>query len=292
MRVASSQYIEEITHVNSYAPMTEKIMIPHSAFSDALGRVNQCFSFSINKPEAEGLAIVGESGTGKTSVLRTFLERHKPTHRADGMEIPILFASVPSLPTVKSLAGVILEGLHASDPERGTENEKSRRIRVLMRETGTRMLMIDEFQHFYDRGTHKVMHHVADWLKILIDDTRTTLIVSGLPTCLAVIDQNEQLARRFSGAIRLTRFDWEVAAERKQFTKVLKTFHDEITKKYDVPGFGSSDMAFRFWVATGGLMGYLSRLLRQLERNAIVEGRKVITLSDLHSAHMQSIWMA
>src|SRR5260370_39970497 len=109
MRVASSQYIEEITHVNSYAPMTEKIMIPHSAFSDALGRVNQCFSFSINKPEAEGLAIVGESGTGQTSVLRTFLERHKPTHRADGLQIPILFASVPSWPTRRTRPGVILQ---------------------------------------------------------------------------------------------------------------------------------------------------------------------------------------
>lgn len=289
---ALSRYTEGRTQLNNSTPVTEQITIPHSAFSDALRRVGQCFTFSVSKPEAEGLAIVGESGTGKTSVLRTFLERHKPTRGPDGMEVPVLFASVPSAPTVKSLAGVILESLHDPDPEHGTENQRSRRIRVLMRETGTRMLMIDEFQHFYDRGTHKVIHHVADWLKILIDDTRATLVVSGLPTCLGVIDQNEQLARRFSGAIHLKRFDWEIAPERKQFTKVLNTFYDEIAKKYDAPEFGSSDMAFRFWVATGGLMGYLTRLLRQLERNAIVEGRKVITLKDLHNAHLQSIWTA
>jgi hypothetical protein len=59
-----------------------------------------------------------------------------PTRGCDGMEIPILYASVPPMPTVKSLAGVMLGALHAPDSERGTENEKSRRLRILMKETG------------------------------------------------------------------------------------------------------------------------------------------------------------
>ena len=114
------------------------------------------------------------------------------------MEVPILRATVPSGPTVKSLAGKLLEALNAPDPERGTENEKSRRLRVLMKNSGTRMVMIDEFQHFYDRGKRQIMHNVADWLKVLIDDTRTTLVVAGLGSCRNVIDRNEHLPGDFS----------------------------------------------------------------------------------------------
>ena len=49
-------------------------------------------------------------------------------------------------------------------------------------------------------------------------------------------------------------------------------------------------MAFRFYCSTGGLIGYLANLFRQTLRKAAVEGRKVIYLDDLATAHEQSIW--
>lgn len=268
----------------------ERLIVPHSAFVEAVRRIEQCFTFSTDKGEAEGLAIIGESGTGKTSVLSEFRSMHKPMRGSDGMEVPILFASVPAAPTVKSLAEVMLVALDVSDPQIGTENEKSRRVRVLMKETGTRMVMIDEFQHFYDRGTHRIMHHVADWLKLLIDDTRSTLVVAGLPSCKSVIDQNEQLARRFLGPIQLPRFWWEDVGHRREFLGILKLFDKEIAKEYDVPQLSSEEMAFRLYLATGGLMGYLSKLLRQALRNVQLGNRRAITLEDLRVAHTQAIW--
>ena len=152
---------------NNCASIVERMVIPHTAFAEARQRIEQCFAFSAAKAEAEGLAIVGESGTGKTSVLKSFQSNYMPTRGPDGMVIPILYASVPPMPSVKSLAGVMLAALNAPDCERGTENEKSRRLQVLMRETEiTRMVMIDEFQHFYDRGKRQIMLHVADWHKV------------------------------------------------------------------------------------------------------------------------------
>jgi len=271
-------------------PLTENILLPHPAFEYASNRLEQCFFFATLKAEAEGVAIIGPSGSGKTSVLLTFLEQHPPTRDENGMNIPVVYASVPSSPTVKSLAGVILEALHASDSEKGTENEKNHRIKVLIRETGTRMLMLDEFQHFDDRRTRKYLHHVADWLKILMDQTRITVVIAGLPNCLGVIDQNEQLMRRFSSPVRLSRFNWQVPHEREQFLDILAAFHAELQKRYDAPEFHTEQMAFRFWQATNGLMGYLSKLLRHVERNALAEQRTIITLKDLHTAHMEAIW--
>jgi predicted ATPase with chaperone activity len=75
--------------------------------------VNRRFAFSAAKAGAEGLAIVGESGTGKTCVLKSFQSNHMPMEGPDGVEIPILYVSVPPNPTVKSLAGAMLAALGA-----------------------------------------------------------------------------------------------------------------------------------------------------------------------------------
>ena len=275
---------------NSAANIVERMVIPHTAFAEARQRIDQCFAFSAAKAEAEGLAIVGESGTGKTSVLKSFQSNHMPTRGREGMEIPILYASVPPMPTVKSLAGVMLAALNAPDCERGTENEKSRRLRILMRETGTRMVMIDEFQHFYDRGKRQIMLHVADWLKVLIDETRSTLVVAGLPSCRVVINENEQLARRFMASIQLPRFSWTDPRQRGEFISILEEYHTQIGKDFNLPVFHSDGMAFRFYLATGGLIGYLSKLLRTTLRNAADCRKTTITLEDLNTAHSQAMW--
>lgn len=274
----------------SLTTLIERIVIPHTAFAEARQRIEQCFAFSTAKAEAEALAIVGQSGTGKTSVLRSFLSKHMPTRSEEGMQIPILYASVPPMPTVNSLAGVMLAALSAPDCERGTENEKSRRVRTLMKETGTRMVMIDEFQHFYDRGKRQIMLHVADWLKVLIDETRSTLVVAGLPSCRVVIDENEQLARRFLAPVQLPRFSWTDPRQRGEFISILEEYHRHIAKELDLPVLHSEEMAFRFYLATGGLMGYLSKLLRTAVRDAADRNRKSITLNDLDLAHARAIW--
>src|ERR1017187_7666262 len=282
----------------------KRFLIPHTAFVNAQTQIEQCFDSSADKGEAEGLAIVGETGTGKTSLLRSFKSEHEPFRGANGMTVPVLYAKVPPGPTVKSLAGVMLAALSADDPERGTENEKSWRLRKLMKECQTRLVMMDEFQHFIDRGTQRVIHHVADWLKVLIDDTCSTLIVAGLPYCTGVIDCNEQLARRFLAPIQLPRFDWVDLGQRKQFTAILKAFHLEIAKGYEIPTLFSSDMAFRFYCATGGLIGYMAKILRQSLLNADSKASKArksgnsdetvgrIELHDLAVAHMQAVWSA
>lgn len=271
--------------------IVEQILVPHTAFAGAIARLEQCFAFAEGKGEAESVAIVGESGTGKTSVLEAFRSKHKPWRSADGREVPVLFASTPSAPTPKSLAGVLLFAIGAEkDAEQGTENYRTNRLKQLMKEAGTRMVMIDEFQQFYDRGRRRVMHEVADWLKLLIDQTRTTLVVAGLENAQTVIDSNEQLARRSLAPVRLPRFLWRNDDHREQLLAILDEFFEKISKEFDLPYLGSDEMAYRLYCATGGLMGYLSKLLRQTLRNASAAGRKVITLEDLNIAHGEAIW--
>jgi hypothetical protein len=83
---------------------------------------------------------------------------------------------------------------------------------------------------------------------------------------------------------------WTDVGQRAQFICILKAFHKEIGKQFEVPVFHSDQMAFRFYCSTGGLIGYLANLLKQTLRNASAEGRKVIRLDDLATAHAESVW--
>ena len=270
--------------------IVETTLVPHVAFEVASQRLDQCFSYAIGASEPICIALVGESRTGKTRVLEECCARHPTVRTSEGLTIPILRVKTPSKPTVKGLAELMLRSLNDPLFDKGTENVKTIRLLRLLKECGTFMVMIDEFQHFYDKGSHKVMHHVADWLKILVDDSKVALVVAGLPSCQAVLEQNEQLSGRFLSPVVMPRFDWKLENDRDEFTEILGAFHESLSAQFDLPELDSPEMAFRCYCATGGLMGYLSKFLRQLVWNALDSNLTTIELGDLAKAHDAAVW--
>lgn len=275
-------------------PVTPNIiectLVPHCAFEDALSRLAQCFKYSICSTEPICLAIIGESRTGKSRVLEEFQEDHKPFRNKEGLTVPILKVTTPSKPTVKSFVELMLVGMGDPMAHIGTENKKTLRLKTLMKNAETRMVIIDEFQHFQDKGSNKIMHHVADWLKGLVDETHVALVVAGLASCRAVIYQNEQLAGRFLAPVILPRFDWTIELHREEFTGILKSFFKSLSAEFLLPELEGSDLPFRFYCATGGLIGYLSKLLRQIEWSARDLKMRTLSLESFSQAHRISLW--
>ncbi|HSY35608.1 MAG TPA: TniB family NTP-binding protein [Acidobacteriaceae bacterium] len=267
--------------------IVDKVVVPHTAFMEAEQQIEQCLQFAGGKTEAMGLAIVGEAGTGKTSVMSGFRTKYGLTRDKEGLSGQILFATVPPQPTIRSLAGALLAGFSAGDWERGSADEKYKRVRKYMTDIGIRMVMLDEFQHFYNRQENKMMYDVAEWLKVLMDQTRVVLVVAGTPPCTAIIGQNEQLRRRFMAPIWMPRFSWQDMGQRKEFRCILKKFHEKLAAEYETPVLHSEEMAFRFYCASGGLISYLVKLLQKAERNAIGGNKTSITMEDLNVADRQ-----
>jgi len=270
--------------------IVERTLVPHTAFEIAVRRLEQCFQKADGASEPVCIAVVGESRTGKSRVLEECSSRHSSQRGPEGLAMPVLGVETPAKPTVKGLVTLMLR--EVGDPLywAGTEMAKTIRLRALMRNTGTRMVIIDEFQHFYDKGTDKVIHAVADWLKVLVDKCKVALVVAGLPSCRAVLDQNEQLAGRFLAPIIMPRFNWQVDDEREEFIGILGAFTQSLRTQFDVPELDCDEMAFRIYCATGGLMGYLTKLLRQAVWNAVDEERGSISLADLARAHEDALW--
>jgi Bacterial TniB protein len=276
--------------MNDLLRLVDKILVPHPKFDEALHRIEQCYTFAEEVGEPSCLAVIGEARTGKTRALKACLLRHPGSRLDDGIYMPIVYIKAPAKPTVKGMAELLLEELKDPNPERGTEIERTRRLKRLMPKTRTRLVMIDEFQHFVDKGTTAVMYLVSDWLKILVDDVRCSLVVAGLPRCQAVIDQNEQLAGRFLAPINLSRFRWTNLDERANFIGILGSFHKELREFIGLPELDSDPVAFRFWCATGGLIGYLTKLIRRTVCNAVAKKSDRVTLTDLSVAHRECMW--
>lgn len=271
--------------------LVDHILVPHKAFEEALRRMTQCFSYAqAGAREPVCIALIGESRTGKSRCAEVFMRKHPALRLDDGLRVPILSIVVPSRPTVKALAELILRALGAPDWDKGTENAKTARLATLMRECSVLGLVLDEFHHFYDKSSHKVQHHVADWLKNLVGETKVALLVSGLPSLQSVIDQNEQLAGRFTAPIHMPRFDWAKSEHRDEWIAILGGFTDGLRTQFDIPDLDGDDMAFRMYCATGGLMGYLTKTLRQAVWTARDNESKVITLQDLEAAHYEAVW--
>lgn len=276
--------------MNDLRHIVEHTLVPHAAFAEANVRIEQCMKYAVNSSEPIFLAIVGESRTGKSRLLEEYCSRHPTTRTKEGLIVPILSIKTPSKPTVKGVVALMLEKMGDQRFDCGTENAKTIRLKRLMGNVGTLVIILDEFQHFHDKGLNAVMHHMADWLKILADDTKVAVAVSGLESCLAVLEQNEQLAGRFLAPVVMPRFDWANDDHRAEFVAILATFYRSIVLHFDIPNIAEEEMAFRCYCATGGLIGYLSKFLRQAVWNAIDSRKKIITLSDLRTAHKDSVW--
>lgn len=269
--------------------IVSNILIPHTSFNAAISRISQCLKVADGSAEPICIAIIGESRAGKTRVLEHMEAQYPRTRLDDGLRITILRVTTPANPTVKGLASEILAALGDLMPDKGTERNMTRRIVTLVRESGTRMIMVDEFQHFFDKEKNRVKHHVADWFKVLVDTCKVALVVSGLPSCQAVLNQNEQLAGRFLAPIHMPRFDWKDNALRNEFIAILDAFQNGLPQ-FDLPQLDSDEMAFRFYCATGGLIGYMAKILRQAIWTALDSETNQITLDDLACAYQESVY--
>lgn len=269
--------------------IVENTLVPHAAFEEALSRIEQCFRYSEKSCEPICIALIGEARTGKTRVIEEFMAMHNPIRIDEGLYSPVLLIRTPSKPTVKGVVSLMLKAIGDPLYSKGTEITMTERLKLLMEACGTQMLIIDEFQHFIDKGSQKVAYHLSDWLKNLMDEIHVGLVVSGLPSCVQVIKQNEQLEGRFLAPIELHRFDWSEPDQRREFSRITGAFHDSLSPHFELPALDTPEMALRLYCATAGLMGYLTKLLRQVVWNARDFRSRTIGLTEFRSAHRVAI---
>jgi len=269
---------------------SERVLVKYPLFKSAVGRIQACFDSYGSTAEPDCCPIVGESGGGKTTIISYFASLHPRVDRRSGVEIPVLMAKVPARPTVKSFAETLLYQL--GDPlwGRGNTVSKSIRLRELLKRCGVRLMALDEFQHFVDARQSNIPNEVADWLQEQIEETGLAIVVLGLPRCLEVLKQNEQLRRRFGATLRVGAFRWENKDDRTTYRALLRAVQEQLPE-YVMPPLADIEMAFRMHYGSHGLIGYTMKIIRGAARIARCHPRREITLRTLAQSFHEHVWI-
>ncbi len=263
----------------------EEHLVPTENVSIANVMIQRAFDGALGNGERRSVLIIGNSGCGKTTVLEEFYHRHPEERHEEGLSVPVVMTTVPAKPTVKGLAAALLQAIGEPDAGlKGTEQSLTYQLIRLIKAVKARIIMLDEFQHFISQHSERVQADVANWLKVLVETTGVNLVVSGTPKSRMVMEVAQgQLKRRFMAPVEMTEFDWKYPESRKEFIRMLGEL-GELCQPCVFPDLADESMAYRFYVATGGIPGRLVNLLRDVVSDAFAYKRFEIGLPELADA--------
>lgn len=235
--------------------------------------------------------IFGDSRSGKSFIVRSFEAQYPAVRTETGLKKTVIYAQVPAIGTAKGLMSALLEALGDPYWSQGTTSSLLARLKKLLREVECKMIILDEFQHLADKGQKHTLKCTTDWLKALVERESFSLVCVGLPESKSIIQQSEQLRTRFSSSIEVPTYDWTIDSSQKLFRAVVKGFQRNMAP-FEVPDLSSSLVSLRLYIACGGRIGLLSKILDRAVKNAVWEDRTAIKLEHLDEAFQEEIWFA
>jgi len=270
--------------------LVEDLYIHFPRNAAALKAIRECHNHANAANEAEGVLIQGETGAGKTTIIRLYARDHQRRLTEDGSIVPVLCASVPVPATCKSLATALLAAIGDPAADKGTQISQTFRLKQYFQACKVELLILDEFQHFQDRDSKKILKTVSDWLKLLMDHTGVPIVLAGLPYSHTILDEigNEQLQRRFATRVDLEPFGYETSAENQDFRRFLNAIDDKLPLA-DKSNLADPAMAFCIHEATSGVVAHVMKLIRRATVIALESNCEALTFETLSSAYEQRL---
>lgn len=252
-------------------------------------RLESLYAYECAEEEAEHILLLGDSGVGKSTLLKRFRAMHPPVEHDTYTEIPVLYAEVPPGCSIKKLAGSMLLAMGSPYWNKGNEIDLTYQLKSLLRGCSVRLVILDEVNHLVDRGGVKTHHNIGDWIKRLSDDVRVPFVLAGIPRAEQLLATNDQLRSRFGEVVRIQPFSIEHPEAEKQFRGVLKSFGAQMT---GLPSIDLShpQMAQPFAFATAGRLRAIRKLLVRAVHLAFEQPVPRLTMAVLAQAFSETIY--
>lgn len=171
------------------------------------------------RSRARVATVIGESGTGKSTMIRRILEQYPQViqHKTyQGAELPLtqlvyLYVECPSSASIRALCKAILKGIdealgtsYADVPRQHSIAAYQDDVEHAVRNTFLGICVIDEFQNVSVQKGGGLKSLVAFLLR-LVNASGAPFVASGTPDILEVIGKSLRMSRRFESAA-LSRF--------------------------------------------------------------------------------------
>lgn len=231
----------------------------HPQYQNVWDRIARCHRSVARRGYPENLRLVGVSGVGKSTLLINYRDAHPSVFHPEYTEVPVVYAEVPAMPTSKQLAINLLKGLGCADTT-GTASQLWDRFAALCRRCCVGLIILDEIQHFVDRGKLSTYSSIADLLKQHLSDLKLPVVMAGAPRCRLLFEANNQLRSRFKASTSFYPFRIGTVADFQRFRTVVSTVvqdFDETARRFLV----SDNMVERIFYATDGIFRNLTDLM-------------------------------
>lgn len=255
-----------------------------------MSRMDELFTYQCADEEPEHLFVLGESGVGKSTILKRFRDKYPRIEHDDFTEIPVLYVVVQPGCTIKRLANSMLLELGSKFWNKGNEEELRHQLVCLLRACKVRLVILDEVNHLVDRGRAQTHHNIADWIKGLSDTVGVSFVLAGIPRAERLVATNDQLRSRFRELITIERFSAIDQEAFKQLRGVLNAFSRALC---DLPSvtLTAEDTANAFVFATDGRLRDIRRLLVRAVELAYKKSAPSLTVAALAQAFREVIFL-
>ena len=257
---------------------------PHEMVLDKIKQVHDSTEYS---PRPQSLLIIGEKGLGKTTCAERYERRFPRQTELFKTEvrtvIPVFCSALPAFLTNTSKKGTIsrlLKDLGDPNYEKGTSANLTEKLQRFVVDCKVELAILDEFQHFIDRASDKVLSDLADWLKDQLNILNIPFVLFGLPESRRILDENDQLKRRFKKPIVLEPFLWSKEKDKKEYRKFLAGYDKRLPFER-ISDLAASETAFKLYVASKGTISYVVDIVRQSAEAAIRDGAESIEAKHL-----------
>ncbi|WP_374580362.1 TniB family NTP-binding protein [Pseudoduganella sp.] len=262
--------------------MSEEMHVNYPSFVNALQEIRRHAIACEQRNRGDGLLLLVPTGAGKT-YIRDYIEKLWPAdHSGEQSRIPVVAFRLPSTISKWAIAATLLQTISPSLSTCHTESELNKRIKVLLPQLRTRVIIIDNVHDIPARRKDGGIKEIGDLLRDLIDDCKRLVVLLGAPSAVSLVRLSPQLRRRTAKQIHLDYFRIDSPRQFKTFHEFLQRYANALplAETSDI----SVDLAKRLYYATNGIMDYVYRVFSWAVDIAVNDGREYITQSDLANA--------
>lgn len=262
-----------------------KPIIRYKRYLELIEEIRKCQEQTRLAGESCCMAIEGEPGAGKSTLVKDYVASFPHRETETGDEIPVLYVKTPSPVTVKGMASFMLKELGDPIWDKGSQTQLEVRLVGLVKDCKVEVVVIDDFNHLIDLETQHILNKVANWLKVVIKETEVTFVVVSITGKVdLILEENQQLSRLFLAPFVLNPFQWDTN-ERGTIDE-FNSFVDFIEKTrlplhQDLP---REETLRRIFYATRGLVANIVNLFNMATSIAQYNNEKEICMGYLKEA--------